>query len=118
MFFGLFDTYATTCSPSNLKGKLHPLVCVELQSTIFEKIKQYMNENNYLEQEINEEYFDLFGVKDGFEVSFIVSRNEGRTIIEMNVYGENKRGKVKRKLKEIYADIAQYLNINLSRGDY
>lgn len=102
---GLFGNYASTSAPSNLKGKLKPIVVVDLQSNVFNKLKTYLEENHFEDIEANEQYYDLYGVQNNFEYSFIVTRVEGRSIIEISVYKDSRRGSERRKLKKIYFEL-------------
>ena len=100
-----FDTYASTSEPSSKKGKLPPIEISNSPSNVFDSIHCYLKENGYTKIVDREEYNDLFGIKDYFEVSFNIVNNNGKSLLQISVYSEIKKGKVKRKLKHIYSEM-------------
>ena len=100
-----FDTYASTSEPSSKKGKLPPIEISNSPSNVFDSIHCYLKENGYTDIVAREEYYDLFGIKDYFEVSFNIVNNNGKSLLQISVYSEIKKGKVKRKLKHIYSEM-------------
>lgn len=101
----LFDTYVSTSEPSSKKGKLTPIEISDSPNNVFDSIYQYLKDNEYSDIVAKEDYYDLFGVKDYFEVSFNIVNNSGKSLLQISVYSEIKKGKVKRKLKEIYSEM-------------
>ena len=100
-----FDTYASTSEPSSKKGKLPPIEISNSPSNVFDSIHCYLKENGYTDIVAKEEYYDLFGIKDYFEVSFNIVNNKRTRLLKIAVYSEIKKGKVKRKLKQIYSEM-------------
>ena len=100
-----FDTYASTNEPSSKKGKLPPLEISDSPVNVFDSIKKYLTEDGYTDIAAREEYYDLFGIKDYYEVSFNIVNNNGKSLLQMSVYSEIKKGKVKKRLKQIYEEM-------------
>jgi len=103
----LFNEYASTSLPSSTRGKYTPITVTDLQSNVFVKLKKYLEDSHFEDIEVNEAYFDLYGVLNGYEYSFVITRVEGRSIIEINVYKENSHFGLKKKLKAIYHNIKE-----------
>lgn len=101
----LFDSYASTKDPSATKGKLLPLMVSDSPGNIFDSIKKYLEENGYSEITGREEFYDLFGVKEQYEVSFNIAPFQNKSVVQISVYSEKKKGRVKRRLKQIYAEM-------------
>ena len=100
-----FDTYASTSEPSAKKGKLLPIEINDSPNNVFDSISQYLKEDGYTDIVLKEEYYDLFGIKDYYEVSFNIVNNSGKSLLQISVYSEIKKGKVKRRLKQIYSEM-------------
>lgn len=107
---GLFNEYASTSLPSSSRGKFRPITVTDLQSNVFARLKAYLEKNNFEDIEANEQFFDLYGVRYGYEYSFVITRVEGRSIIEINVYKENSHFGMKKRLKEIYSKVEELFN--------
>ena len=101
----LFDNYASTSEPSSKRGKLPPLEISDSPNNVFDSINQYLKENEYTDVVAKEDYFDLFGIKDYFEVSFNVVNNNGKSLLQISVYSDIRKGRVKRRLKQIYSEM-------------
>lgn len=103
----LFDTYASTREPGSKKGKL-PLIDInDSPNNVFASIKRYLQDDEYTAVVIKEDYYDLFGIKDDFEVSFNVINNNGKSLLQISVYSEIKKGRVKKRLKLIYEEMLE-----------
>ena len=100
-----FDTYASTKEPSAKRGRLIPLEINDSPNNVFDSIKRYLEENSYQEVTAKIDYYDLFGIKDGFEASFNIINSNGKSLLQISVYSEIKKGRVKRRLKQIYSEM-------------
>ncbi len=102
MLFGLFENYTSTSSPSSKKKKFPAIVIKRQSSVVYRTILEELNKDNFYAIEENKEYGDLLAKKNGFELSFQVSQNGLESIVEMSVFGENKRGRTRRFFKQYY----------------
>ena len=102
-----FDTYASTTDPSSLKGKLPPIKVNDSPGNVFDSLMKYLKDEGYENLTCREDYYDLFGIKDEFEVSFVVANSENKSLIQISVYSEKKKGRVKRRLRQIYSEIEE-----------
>ena len=100
-----FDTYASTAEPSSKRGKLPPIEINDTPFNVFDSINRYLDEKQYHDVVAKEDYLDLFGIKDYFEVSFNIVNNSGKSLLQISVYSEIKKGKVKKRLKQIYEEM-------------
>ena len=101
----LFDNYASTREPSSKKGKLLPIEISDSPNNVFDSVCSYLKEEGYTDIVAKEEYYDLFGIKDYFEVSFNVVNNNGKSLLQISVYSDIRKGRVKRRLKQIYSEM-------------
>lgn len=100
-----FDTYASTKEPSAKKGRFPPIEINDSPTNVFESIKRYLSENDYHDIVTKIDYYDLFGIKDDFEISFNVINNNGKALLQISVYSEIKKGRVKKRLKNLYSEM-------------
>lgn len=107
MGLAIFENYSST---SSNKGKLPPLSVDLLPEQVLEKLKNYLLKEEYYNIVINDEFLDIYAEQGGYEYSFQVTRVENRTMISISVFGENKRGRTRRELKDIYQKITSLFN--------
>ena len=103
----LFDTYASTKDPGAKRGILPPLEISDSPTNVFDTIKRYLEDNQYTNIVAKQDYFDLFGVKDDYEISFNVINNNGKSMLQISVYSEIKKGRVKKRLRIIYEEMVE-----------
>lgn len=107
MGLALFENYSST---SSNRGKLPPLSVDLLPIQVLEKLKDYLLKEEYYNIVINDEFFDIYAERSGYEYSFQITRVENRTTIAISVFGENKRGRTRGELKDIYQKITTLFN--------
>lgn len=102
---GLFSNYVSTKDPSNSKGHKQVIRVSDAPYRVLTVLKKYMEDNGFGNIVFNEEYNDLYGERLGYEVSFVVASYEGYSIIQMSVYDEAKRLRVRSEFKRIYEEL-------------
>lgn len=110
MFFGLFENYTATSSPSSNKGKFFPIVVDYFPIEVINRISSYLKNNNFYNILVNEEYYDIYGEKRGFEYSIQAVRSDNRTLVSLSVFGEHKRGRTRGEFKRFYSEINKILS--------
>ena len=103
----IFSHYYSTSEPSSKKGKYPPIKVNISTYEVFSKVVNYLNENGYGELKANEEYYDIFATRDGYEASILVVSDGGESLIQISIYYEKKFNHVKRLFKEIYNDLEE-----------
>lgn len=101
----LFENYSTT-SNKNKNGLFTPFIVKIGNDQIKKIIYNYLKENNYEEILLLDHSKEIFGLKNGFELTINYFHIEGKGIeISTTVYGENKRGKTRKYLKNVLNDL-------------
>lgn len=103
MGLAIFEKYSQTkegtgCSPFLIGA-----------STIrcFDLISQWVKESGFVDIEENKDFWEIYGVKDGFEITITISQEDQNSLINISVFG--KMGKTRKKLKEIISQLINYL---------
>lgn len=109
MFFGLFETYTSTESRSSRRRKMGPINVDKPSTIIFKRISDKLKDDGFYNITADPEYLDIYGEKNGFEVSIQISANGLSSFIEMSVLGEHKRGRTRRYFKKYYISLRDYL---------
>lgn len=108
MLWGLFEKYTSTSDGT--KNKKFPSIKVHKSSiTVFSLLKEELKKEGFYEITANEEYLDLFGIKQGFELSIQIAQNGLDCFVNMSVFGENKRGRTRKFFKRYYNKFKQIL---------
>lgn len=102
-----FDIYASTSELGSKKSKLEPILVKESPINVAKKIAKFLEENGYQNIVTKMDYFDIYGEKDGFEHSFVIAINDGASLIQISIYSTKKKGRVKRRLRNIYQEIEE-----------
>jgi hypothetical protein len=100
-----FTNYASTKELGSKKGNLLPLTVKLTASTVFKEIKKYLNDSGYEEVVAREDYLDLFGVKNDFEISINIVSSEGKSFISISCYCEKRRFTTKKTLINVYNEL-------------
>lgn len=108
--FKLFSRYSATTNPK-LKKEFPHIQIKGNEKYIFSLLKDYLKNNQYENIKSDEYYLDLYGEKDGFEVSFQIEKSEIENVneIQISVFGKKKRGRTIVRLELIYDDIMSLL---------
>lgn len=97
----IFENY----SVANPESKIEPPTTKLSPTRMTDVLENYLKENNYYDTVIDTNFFDIYSKKSGFEVSFQLISNGSGTLINVTVYGKNRRGKTRKFLKLLLDDI-------------
>lgn len=111
---GLFDKFSST---TTAKSRLKPLVVKMFADDAKNIALQYFKDNNYKNITNNDDYLDLYGERNGYEVSLEFTKNGSSTIVNVSVFGENKIGRTSFALKRIYKDLIDIYACSSSEED-
>lgn len=77
---------------------------------LYDQLKKYMEERDYINIYEYENYNELFGTKDQFELTFSIKEVdlEGVCILNLSLFDEFKKGSTYKKIKEIIKDVREY----------
>ena len=104
-----FAKYASTSEPSARRKKYPPIQVDQGVYETFLRISSFLRKNGYEEMTEREEYFDIFAKKDGYEYSFVVVADQGKSMVQISVYKDQRFSKSKRLFKDIYYEMEEYL---------
>ena len=104
-----FIRYASTNDITSKKGKMPMIEAKASPHIIFSDIKKYLSKHGYEDIIAREDYFDIFSKLKNFEISFNIVLNEGKSLISISVYSEERRFNTKSTLNKIYQDIEKLL---------
>ena len=103
MGLALFEKYSQTKEGTDYA----PFIVNAPLLRCFEVISKWVKENDYKDIEENKDYWEIYGVKDEFEITITVSQEEKGSLVNISVYG--KTGKTRKKLKEIISQLISYI---------
>lgn len=104
----LFEKYSQTSSKP--KSKVLPLNVLKPAPIVFDMILKYLNDDEYEEIKSYKNYLELFCIDGGFEITIHVLNNgDGSSLVDAAVYGENKRGKTRKRLKNFLLELQEVL---------
>ena len=104
-----FIRYASTKELGSKNSKLSPIKVNTTTIVVFKEIHQYLLKNAYEEVSVREDYLDLFGIKNNFEISFNILSSEGKSYVAISVYSEKRRLSTKKVLNNVYEEIENLL---------
>lgn len=108
MGLALFENYSSTSSRRRSK---YPSISVNKPcNVVFREISEFIKKENFFNIKCNEEYYDIYGEKNGYELSVQISVDGLKTNIDMSVFGAKKRGRTRRFLKTYYNLIKSKFN--------
>ena len=110
MLFGLFENYTSTDQPSAKRKKFPVLTVNKISNRVFDIVLAKVKEEGFYNITANPEYFDIYGEKAGFELSIQICATGTKTIVEMSVYGEHRRGQTRKFFKRYYHLFTSLLN--------
>jgi hypothetical protein len=103
--FAFFEKYSQT-SERTRRQRLHPLKVRLSMGRTFEMIESYFNTIEPLDTIIARDYFDICILdKKGFEISVFLQTESGHTYINASVFGQDKRGKTRRRLYNLLDEL-------------
>ncbi|MGM9874017.1 MAG: hypothetical protein ACI31G_03780 [Bacilli bacterium] len=102
----LLSRYSCTTNPK-LKKEFPHIQIKGSEKIIFKLLTDYLKNNEYENIKSDEYYLDLYGEKDGYEVSFQIEKSEIENVLEIqiSIFGKKKRGRTHIRLELIYDDI-------------
>lgn len=103
MGLAIFENYSQTTEGTNYA----PFIVHTPVSKCFEILTKWVKENGYEQVEENKDYWEIFGVKDEFEITIRVDKEEQGSLVNISVFG--KTGKTRKRLKEIISQIIDYI---------
>lgn len=106
----LFSSYSATTSPK-LKKEFPHILLKGNEKFIFKLLSDYLKNNQYENIKEDEYYLDLYGEKDGYEISFQIEKSEIENVneIQISVYSKKNRGRTHIRLELIYDEIMSML---------
>ena len=104
-----FSTFVSTSELSATRGKYLPITVKASAYSTFNKLKKFMETHYYTDVVAKDEYYDLFGISNGYEISLLVNTSEGKTYVSITVFSEKKRLTNKSKFKKLYYELSEYL---------
>lgn len=108
--FALFENCSSTSEER--KTPVKPLELVASCERVFQMVYNDAKERDLYNLKCKKEYYEIFYWLGGFEVSITIlqSTQGNRTYLHAMVYGEKKRGRTRKKLKQILEYYKQLLN--------
>ena len=99
--FALFENCSSTSEER--KAPVKPLELVASCERVFQMVYNDAKERDLYNLKYKKEYYEIFYWLGGFEVSITIlqSTQGNRTYLHAMVYGEKKRGRTRKKLKQI-----------------
>ncbi|MCQ2742477.1 MAG: hypothetical protein MJ239_04180 [Bacilli bacterium] len=111
----LFSNYVSTKDPSQTRGGKQVIKVVDAPFHVVDALKRYMKENDYVNISVQEEFNDIYGERFGYEVSFVVAQSDGCSLIQISVYDESKRWRVRSEFKKVYEEIERLFEGKLAK---
>lgn len=104
MSIALFEKYSRT-NPS--KPDLQPIKVKLIKEKAFPMLVDFLKSLKPSDIIVSQEFYDVAIIdREGFEISAeIVGENVNITHINLSVFGENKRGRTRKRLRELLKDI-------------
>ncbi|OQA77948.1 MAG: hypothetical protein BWY30_00925 [Tenericutes bacterium ADurb.Bin239] len=103
--FAIFEKYSQT-SERTKKTRLHPLKVPLSMGRTFDMIEKYFASLEPLDTIIARDYFDICILDNkGFEISVQLQTEGGNTYINASVFGDDKRGKTRRRLYDLLDEL-------------
>ena len=102
MGLAIFEDYSQSTEGTNYA----PFLVSISQYQCYEKLLKWVKENSFIDIEPNSDYGEIFAKQGEFEITFIVTSEEDKALVNVSVYGP--RGKTRKKLKEILNALVKY----------
>lgn len=103
MGLAIFENYS-----QSKEGTDHsPFIVHTTQVNCLDVISKWVKESGFTNIEINRDYFEIYGEKDGFEMTIIITSEEQGALVNMSVLG--KTGKTRKKLKEYLSQLIAFI---------
>ena len=98
--WAIFEKYSQTSDAP--KSKVLPISLKQNRKLVFKKILSYVEEEEYDDILPNQDFYEIYFCDKDFEITVTIF-DEGAygSTINISVYLETKRGKSRKKLKEI-----------------
>jgi len=107
MGFFLFENYSETKEKSR---KYRPLIIKKPINVVYDTLVDYIKKEGFEDIKANEEFYDIYGNRYGYEISIQLAVDGFNTVLNMSIYGEKKRGRTRKVLKRYYQSIEQLLS--------
>lgn len=108
MGFALFENYSCTQEKSR---KYPSLIVKEPINVVYEKLISFIKEKGFESINSNDEFYDIYGERYGYEISFQLAVDGFNTLLNMSIYGEKKRGRTRKALKRYYEQVKILFNL-------
>ena len=111
--FAIFENCSYTSEDS--KSPLKPLEFTASCERVYQKIQKDVVEKNYYGVEIKKDFYEIYYWYLGFEVTISLTPStevNNKTYLNIMVYGEKKRGRTRKMLKNLlnyYQDLLKDL---------
>lgn len=105
---GIFENFSKTSEKPG--SKFLPIIVKGTPNFLFYQIVKKLEEMGFAVT-ANNNYYDIFHVDGGFEITYILCADDsGNCIINFTVYSEHKRGRTRGKLKKEIMMLKSWFN--------